>query len=87
MKKKGLNIVISSFFNNDKFFERAFAISGLFIANMINSKVEDIYQNIIKNIWMFDIGFNIYIYNSLKGFIKIRNSNKIIKIKATFFII
>ena len=49
----------------------------------MNSKTKKDYQNLIKDIWMFDIEFNIYICNSLKGFIKTRYSNKIIKMGAT----
>ena len=54
---------------------------------MVDSKVENIYQNTIKNGWIFNIRFNIYIYNSLEGFTKTKNNDKNIKIKTIPFTI
>ena len=50
LKNKGLNIIILSSFNNNKFFEGVFVISGLSITNIMGSKIEDIYQNTMKDI-------------------------------------
>ena len=36
---------------------------------------------------MFNIRFNVYIFNSLKGFTKTKNGDKIIKIGAIFLAI
>ena len=87
IKKKGLNAAILSSFNNDKFFEKVFTIFNLSVANIIGSEAEDTYQDTMRNIWIFDIRSNIHICNSLKGFIKTKNSDKIIKAGATPLII
>ena len=72
---------------NNRFFDKNFIISNLFIISVVDFKAERKYQNIIKDVWIFDIRSNIHIYNLLKGFTKTRDSDEIIKIGTIFFII
>ena len=83
MGKKGLNVATSSSPNDNKFFKGAFAVSNLSTTNIIGSEIEDTYQNIIRDGWIFNIKSNIHIYNSLKGFTKTKNGDEIIKAEAT----
>ena len=82
-----INIINSFFFKNNRLFDGVFIIFNFFIAGVVNSKTKRNYQNIIKNVWIFDIRFNIYIYNLLKGFMKTKDNNKIIRIEITLLII
>ena len=73
----------SSFFKDNGLSDRAFTIFDLFITGLVDSEAKRNYQNTKKNIWIFNIKFNIYVCNSLKGFIKTKNSDKTIKAGAT----
>ena len=86
-KGKMVNTSSSFSFKDNGLSEKAFAVSGLSTASVVGFKTKNIYQNMIKNGGIFNIRFNIYIYNSLKGFTKTRNGDKIIKVGATSLII
>ena len=86
-KGKVVDITSLSSSKDNGLSNRAFVISGLSTIGMVGSEAERKYQNIIKNAWIFDIRFNIHICNLLKGFIKIKDNNKIIKAGAIPLII
>ena len=81
-KGKAADIASSSSPKDNGLSDGAFAISGLSTAGVVDSEAERNYQDTMRNAWMFDIGSNIHVCNSLKGFTKTRDSDETIRAGA-----
>ena len=82
-KGKAVDTASSSSPKDNGLSDGAFTISGLAAAGVVDSEAEKDYQNTMRNAWIFDTRSNIHVCNSLKGFTKTRDGDKIIRAGTT----